>query len=218
MLPLSDETRRTLHFPFVNSALIAVCVGAFVLQLYGGDAFTLQWSMVPQDLFAGRRLETLITSLFLHAGIAHIAGNMLFLWVFGPEIEDVMGPVRYLIFYLIGGVVANLAQAAVMPLSTVPNLGASGAIAAVMGAFLITYPRDQIRTVLIIGWFVRITFVPAALLVGLWFLIQVVSQIGSQTADVGGVAYLAHIGGLLFGAVAARFFEPRDRRRAEGLE
>ncbi len=217
MLPLSDESRRTLHFPLVNTAIIAACIGVFLLQVFGGDTFTIEWSLVPQALFSGQRPETLVTSLFLHAGIAHIAGNMLFLWVFGPEIEDVMGPIRYLLFYLIGGVVAGVTQAAVMPTSTIPNLGASGAIAAVMGAFLTTYPRDQIRTVLIIGWFIRITFVPAALLVGLWFLIQVISEFGSQTGDVGGVAYLAHIGGLLFGAIAARLFETGDRRRQQRL-
>jgi membrane associated rhomboid family serine protease len=155
----------------------------------------------------------------MHAGIVHIAGNMLFLWVFGPEIEDVMGPVRYLLFYLLGGLVATLAQALIAPSSTIPNLGASGAIAAVMGAFLITYPRDRIRSILVFGWFARVTFVPALLLVGMWFLLQVFSEVGAiSQADLGGVAYMAHVGGFLFGAVFGRLFETRERRSAEGLD
>ena len=123
-----------------------------------------------------------------------------------------MTPGRYVAFYLAGGVVAMLAQVAADPASTIPSLGASGAIAAVMGGFLITYPRDQIRTVLLIGWFVRVTFIPAALLIGFWFLIQLFSF--GVVADVqsGGVAYLAHIGGIVFGAVTCRLFEyPRWR-------
>jgi membrane associated rhomboid family serine protease len=136
---------------------------------------------------------------------------MVFLWAFGPEIEDAMNPWRYAGFYLAGGVVSMLAQVAVDPGSTVPNLGASGAIAAVMGAFLVTYPRDQIRTVLIIGWIVRITFIPAALMIGFWFLIQLLSFGVVAGAQSGGVAYVAHIAGMIFGAVTARPLE--DPRR-----
>src|SRR5256884_759345 len=146
--------------------------------------------------------------MFMHASWSHIIGNMVFLWAFGPEIEDTMGPGRYVVFYLVGGVVAMLAQVAVSPRSTVPNLGASGAIAAVMGAFLVTYPRDKIRTLLIIFVFVRVTFVPAALLIGVWFLLQLLS-LGAvaTTVQTGGVAYVAHIGGMVFGGPAARVFE-----------
>ena len=127
-----------------------------------------------------------------------------------------MGPFRYLVFYLVGGLVASLAQVAAMSASTVPNLGASGAIAAVMGAFLVTYPRDQIRTLLIIGWFVRVTVIPASILIGLWFLIQLFSQIGSvASVESGGVAYMAHVGGFVFGAVAARLVEDRQRLAAQ---
>jgi membrane associated rhomboid family serine protease len=144
---------------------------------------------------------------------------MLFFWVFGPEIEDVMGPVRYLLFYLLGGLAATVAQVAIDPASTVPNLGASGAIAAVMGAFIITYPRDRIRTVLLLGWFSQVTFVPAIVLVGLWFLTQVFSEVGALVqTQTGGVAYMAHVGGFAFGAIAARLFESRRRRAQQGLE
>src|SRR5262249_53445160 len=143
----------------------------------------------------------------MHGSWSHIIGNMVFLWAFGPEIEDAMGRPRYLVFYLLGGVVAMLAQIAASPNSTVPNLGASGAIAAVMGAFLVTFPRDRIRSLLVIFGFVRVTFIPAAALIGVWFLMQLLSLGTVATTQTGGVAYLAHIGGMIFGAVTARLFE-----------
>jgi membrane associated rhomboid family serine protease len=149
--------------------------------------------------------------MFMHGSWSHILGNMVFLWAFGPEIEDSMNPLRYLAFYLGGGLVAMLAQIAVSPTSTVPNLGASGAIAAVMGAFLVTYPRDKIRAVLIIFVFIRVTLIPAALLIGVWFLIQLLNVGSVATVQTGGVAYVAHVGGFVFGAMTARFFE--DPRR-----
>jgi len=218
MIPLSDATRRPRSFPIVTAAIIIANALVFVLELTGGDAFVNRWMEVPADIISGRHLITILTAMFMHAGWMHIIGNMVFFWAFGPEIEDAMGPLRYLAFYLLSGLAASAAQIAMAPHSTVPNLGASGAIAGVMGAFLITYPRDQIRTVLLIGWFVRITQIPAALLIGLWFLIQLFSQIGS-VADVqsgGGVAYMAHVGGFIFGAVAARLFESSQRISERG--
>src|SRR5262249_31415609 len=153
-------------------------------------------------------LITILTAMFMHAGWEHILGNMLFFWVFAPAIEDVMGPVRFTTFYLLGGVAATFAQIIVDPTSTVPNLGASGAIAAVMGVFLITYPRAQIKTVLLLGWFANIRLIPAVLLVGLWFLTQVFSEVGAlASVQSDGVAYMAHVGGFLFGVLAGRLFE-----------
>ena len=211
MIPLSDESRRPSRLPVVTVSIIALNVLAFLLELTNGDAFVIRWSVVPADIVAGLHLVTILTAMFMHGSWSHILGNMVFLWAFGPEIEDAMNPWRYVAFYLLGGIAAMLAQVAADPGSTVPNLGASGAIAAVMGAFLITYPRDRIRTLLFFGWFVRVTFIPAALLIGLWFLVQLLNV--GIVADVqsGGVAYLAHIGGVIFGAVTARFFE--DPRR-----
>ena len=145
--------------------------------------------------------------MFMHGSWSHIIGNMVFLWAFGPEIEDAMGRGRYLIFYLAGGLVAMLAQVVADPHSSVPNLGASGAIAAVMGAFIVTYPRDRIKAVLLIFVFVKITFIPAALLIGLWFLTQLVHAGTVAQEQTGGVAYLAHVGGFVFGALTGRFFE-----------
>jgi len=183
----------------------------------GGSAFVQQWSVVPATIVAGQHWVTILSAMFMHGGWMHIIGNMVFLWAFGPEIEDAMGPLRYLAFYLLGGVIAFLAQVAAMSSSTVPNLGASGAIAAVMGGFLITYPRDQIRTLLLLGWFVTVTVIPAAVLIGIWFLIQLFSQVGAvvQAQPGGGVAYMAHVGGFIFGAITARFFEDPRRIAAQ---
>jgi len=209
MIPLSDASRRPYRFPAITTTIIVVNAFVFVLELMGGDAFVMRWSEVPATVVAGHHWITILTAMFMHGGWLHIIGNMVFLWAFGPQIEDSMGPLKYLAFYLLSGLAASAAQTAIMPHSTVPNLGASGAIAGVMGAFLVTYPRDQIRTVLLLGWFSRITFIPAALLIGLWFLIQLFDQVGSVAANVqgGGVAYAAHVGGFIFGAVTARLFE-----------
>ena len=216
MIPLSDSSRKSRRFPLVTTAIILVNALVFLMELVGGDAFVKQWSVIPADIVAGRHWVTILTAMFMHGGWMHILGNMVFLWAFGPEIEDAMGRLSYLAFYLLSGLVASLAQIGGMPGSTVPNLGASGAIAGVMGAFIVTYPRDQILTLLFFGWFARITVVPAALRIGLWFLIQLFSEVGAVSAvQTGGVAYVAHIGGFLFGAVTARVFESFRRETAE---
>lgn len=216
MIPLWDASRRPVNFPWVTALLIALNTLAFFFELRGGEGFATRWAAIPADIAAGHRLETLLTSMFLHAGWLHILGNMVFLWTFGPEIEDIMNPWRYLAFYLIGGVAAMSAQIWADPTSTIPNLGASGAIAAVMGAFLVTYPRDRIRTLLFLGFFVAVTFIPAALLIGIWFALQLVSvgwgAISGMSGD--GVAYIAHIAGALFGVFTVRLFED-PRRLAE---
>ena len=219
-IPLRDISRRPTHRPVITVSIIVINVFVFVLELMGGEAFVLQWSVIPANIVAGQHWVTILTAMFMHGGWMHIIGNMVFLWAFGPAIEDAMGPLRYLVFYLLGGLVASVAQIAAMSSSTVPNLGASGAIAAVMGAFLITYPRDQIRTLLILGWFIDVTVIPAVVLIGIWFLIQLFSQVGSvATAQSGGgVAYMAHVGGFIFGAVTARFFEDSRRIAAQTVD
>ncbi len=214
MIPLGDASRRPTHVPVLTGLIILVNVFVFALELEGGDAFVAQWSVVPADIVAGHHWPTLITAMFMHASWSHIVGNMVFLWAFAPEIEDAMGPWRFGAFYLLGGLAATLAQVAASPGSTVPNLGASGAIAAVMGAFLVTYPRDRIRAALIIFVFVRITFIPAALLIGFWFLTQLLSLGTVATTETGGVAYVAHVGGLVFGALTGRWFENPRRLAA----
>lgn len=211
LIPLTDASRRPVHFPVVTALIILANFIVWGLELHGGDAFVLKWSAIPADITSGHHWITILTAMFLHGSWSHIVGNMVFLWAFGPEIEDSMNPLRYLAFYIAGGLVAMLAQVLVVPHSTVPNLGASGAIAAVMGAFLVTYPGDQIRSILIIFIFVRITLIPAALLIGVWFLIQLF-HVGSIAAvQTGGVAYVAHVAGAIYGAVTARLFQ--DPRR-----
>ena len=211
VIPLSDASRRPVHFPVVTLSIIVVNVLVFIEELLRGDAFVLKWAAVPASIVAGHHWITILTAMFLHGSWSHIIGNMIFLWAFGPEIEDAMNPVRYAAFYLIGGVVAMLAQVAAGPHSTVPSLGASGAIAAVMGAFLVTYPRDEIRSLLWIFVFVRITMIPAALLIGVWFVIQLFSFGTVANVQTGGVAYMAHIGGIIFGVVFGRLFIDRQR-------
>jgi len=214
MIPLADASRRPERFPVITAAIIVVNVVVFALELMGGEAFVKQWAAIPADIAAGRHWITILTAMFMHGGWMHIMGNMVFLWAFGPEVEDAMGRLRYLAFYLLSGLAASVALIATTPGSTVPTLGASGAIAGVMGAFLITYPGDRIKALLVFGWFVRVTLIPAALLIGLWFLFQIFNQIGA-VADVqsGGVAYMAHVGGFIFGAVTARIFETSGPRR-----
>jgi membrane associated rhomboid family serine protease len=218
MIPISDSSRRPLHVPIMTLLIILANAGVFLLELAGGNAFVNQWSVIPAHITAGQDWITVLTAMFMHAGWLHIIGNMVFLWAFGPQIEDLMGPVKFLVFYLLGGVAAMLAQVLIAPTSTVPNLGASGAIAAVMGAFLVTYPRDRIRTIIFLGWFIATEFIPALVLVGIWFLLQLFNQFLAVAAvQSGGVAYMAHIGGFLFGLLFNRLFETVSRRRSQGL-
>ena len=215
LIPLSDVSRRPTRLPVVTASLIVVNVCVFLLELMRGDAFVMRWSVIPAQIMSGQHWITVFTAMFMHGSWSHIIGNMIFLWAFGPEIEDAMGRGRYLVFNLAGGLVAMLAQIVADPHSTVPNLGASGAIAAVMGAFIVTYPRDRIKAVLFIFVFFRITFIPAALLIGFWFVTQLVDAGAVARVQTGGVAYLAHVGGFVFGAITARLFEGSRRTLEE---
>ena len=219
MIPVEDSTRRPLHVPVMTQIIIGVSTLVFMLELWGGEAFILRWAFVPAELMTPHGFVTIFTSIFMHAGWVHFLGNMLFFWVFAPQIEDVMGPVSLLAFYLLGGVVASLIQVLIDPTSTVLS-GASGAIAAVMGAFLATYPSDRIRTAFVLGWSVKVTFLPAVAIVGLWFATQVFSQVGAfvQVQTDASVMYLAHIGAFVYGTLACRLFESRRRQRLQRLE
>lgn len=211
LIPLGDASRPQTRFAVVTVLIILLNVFAFFQELTYGDRFVLAWSLIPIRIIHGHRLITLLTSMFMHAGWMHIIGNMIYLWAFGREIENAMGSFRFLIFYLVGGVVAMSAQIVGDPFSRIPSLGASGAIAAVMGAFIVTFPRDRIRTVLIILIFIRVTYIPAVFLIGFWFLIQVFNFGAVANVRTGGVAYLAHIGGFLFGVITGRLFVNNSR-------
>ncbi len=206
VIPLSDASRRPRRFAVVTLLIVLVNVFVFLRELMEGDPFVARWAVIPAEIMRGHSWITILTAMFMHAGWLHIIGNMVFLWAFGPEIEDAMGPFHYLAFYLLGGVVAMLTQVVFSANSTVPCLGASGAIAAVMGAFIVMYPRDKIRSVLVIVIFVTVTYIPAVVLIGFWFLIQLLNVGMVANVKTGGVAYLAHVGGFLFGVVTARLW------------
>jgi rhomboid family protein len=210
MFPLGTASRSLSSVPFVTLLIILINAGVFYLELTHGEPFIVKWSLTPADIMVGRHPETVVSAMFLHGSWMHIIGNMIFLWAFGPPIEEAMGSVRYLIFYLLGGAAAMAAQVAGDPHSTITVLGASGAIAAVMGAFLVTYPGDRIRTLVILFPFVRIIFIPAVVLIGLWIVLQVISvnmEATQAAAGSAGVAYLAHIGGAVFGIATGKLFE-----------
>jgi membrane associated rhomboid family serine protease len=165
--------------------------------------------------------ETVFASMFMHGSFLHIFGNMLFLVIFGPNVEDATGRVRYLAFYLLGGIVALAAQVLVGPSSTAPTLGASGAIAAVLGGYLLLYPRARVLTLIFIVFFATVVELPAVLLLGLWFLEQLwfgASGLASPIGGEGGVAYFAHIGGFVFGLLLIKLFVSHDRGSAKGLQ
>jgi membrane associated rhomboid family serine protease len=210
MIPLGDVSRRS-RFSAITLLIVVVNVYGFLLELAGGNRFVQAWCVIPLHITHGQYTITLITSMFMHAGWMHIIGNMVFLWAFGPAIEDAMGHAVFLLFYLAGGTTAMLAQVLGDPHSTIPCLGASGAIAAVMGAFIITFPRDRIRTLLFFLIFIRVTYIPAVFLIGFWFLMQVLNFGAVAQVRTGGVAYLAHIAGFLFGVATARVFEDPHR-------
>src|SRR5437899_2569942 len=149
MIPLADASRRPKRFPVVTAAIILLNTIVFLFELLGGEPFVKQWSVIPADIASGQHWVTIISAMFMHGGWMHIIGNLVFLKAFGPEIEDAMGRIGYSAFYVLSGVTASLAQILAMPDSNVPNLGASGAIAGVMGVFLITYPHDRIRTLFV---------------------------------------------------------------------
>jgi membrane associated rhomboid family serine protease len=225
MIPLYDDrTRRRFPWMTVSIVLLNVVVFGYELSLASSaalDAFITRYAFVParllSDPYSLAQLGTILSSMFLHGGFAHIGFNMLYLWIFGDNVEDRLGPLRFLAFYVFCGVAAVVAQTLGDVSSTIPTLGASGAIAGVLGAYLVLYPRARVRTLLIIIIIPELIDLPAALLIGIWFLLQVASGVGSlgQTAaGSGGVAYLAHVGGFLAGAVLALPLRWADRKTA----
>lgn len=228
MIPIGDSPRRRT-FPFVNWTLIILNVIVFIYELSLPterqlNAFFLTWGVVPAEFRNFWEnpdpglLIPLVTSQFLHGGWLHIIGNMLFLWVFGDNVEDAMGHLRYLIFYLLGGILAALAHIALNPNSTVPAVGASGAIAAVMGAYLVLYPTAIVQVLVPVFLFFWTFHIPALVLIGIWFLTQLfaglaeIGAIGEATGGEAGVAFWAHIGGFIAGLVLVFFFRRRRRR------
>ncbi|MGR3460955.1 MAG: rhomboid family intramembrane serine protease [Roseovarius sp.] len=207
MFPIRDHNPSG-STPYVTWALIALNVGIFLSYwpLFSDErALTLffrDWAMIPAQVTARGELSGLVTSMFLHGGVLHLGGNMLFLWIFGDNLEDRMGHVPFLAFYLASGVAAGLAQVMGAPGSMVPTVGASGAIAGVMGGYLLLFPRARVDILIIIIFFVRIITIPAALVLVIWFAFQVIAGLGADP-DMGGVAYWAHVGGFVAGVILA---------------
>jgi membrane associated rhomboid family serine protease len=201
MLPIGDDNSTRRSVPLVTYALIVLNVLFFFVELSGGDAFIMKWAFVPSRFLAnpGAGFLTLFTSMFMHAGWLHLGGNMLYLWIFGDNVEDRFGPVKFTIFYLLCGLAATFAQLAFGMGSNVPNLGASGAIAGVLGAYILMFPQGRVRVLQ--GQ--QVIQVSALIVIGIWIVLQLFSGIGSitNTADTGGVAYMAHIGGFVAGFV-----------------
>ena len=231
MLPIGDDDNPSPLVPYVNLAIIAACVVVFLYQLASPD-FTNGYAAVPAEITTGRDIVgqfpiqladgtsavideargpspiwlTLLTSIFMHGGWAHIGGNMLFLFIFGDNVEKAFGHVRYLAFYLIAGLVASLAQVYSDPQSILPSLGASGAIAGVLAGYLVLFPTNRVRV--LVGYFV--TSVPAIFMIGLWALIQFANGFASTSisAQTGGVAYMAHVGGFIAGLLMTLALKP----------
>lgn len=224
MIPLKDDIPGE-RFPAVTVGLIGVNVLVFLWEVLGGGQGNFErvirsygavpwevthltdvwpYGVVPVPL-------TVVSSMFLHGGVAHILGNMLYLWIFGNNVEDAMGTVKFVVFYVVCGIAAAMTQVALTPNSHVPLVGASGAIAGVLGAYLVLYPRARVLTLVPIFYFVRLIYLPAVVFLGLWFVLQLISVPGSLRGG-GGVAFLAHVGGFVAGLVLVKLFARPVRR------
>lgn len=223
MFPLHDDNPTTLT-PFVTISLIVACILVFFWQVSLGTAgqrLIYALGVIPSVLFNVRELSpelslvppsiTTVTSMFLHGGFAHLAGNMLYLWIFGNNVEDAMGHGRFIVFYLLCGLAAVFAQALPNPQSTIPMIGASGAISGILGAYLLLYPHARVLVLIPLGFFLHTARLPAAWVLGIWFLFQLIS--GALSANQqGGVAFSAHIGGFVAGLLLIPFFRRRGVR------
>ncbi|HZI20180.1 MAG TPA: rhomboid family intramembrane serine protease [Pyrinomonadaceae bacterium] len=234
IFPISDDNSARVRTPYVNYLLLAANILVFVLLqgMGGNERFTYAWATVPQEIVTGTDIAravtvtdpltneavariplqptpvsvylTLLTSMFMHGGFAHLFGNMLYLWIFGDNLEDRLGHARYLVFYLLCGLLASLAHVLTNTGSYVPSLGASGAISGVLGGYILLYPHNRVHAI-VLRFFTQI---PAWAAIGVWFLFQLINGLGafSQGSQVGGVAYAAHIGGFLAGLVLVKLF------------
>lgn len=224
MIPLRDNIPSRI-IPFITWSIIAMNCYVFFLQISaagpsGFEAFVNKWATIPAHVFSHPYTYwyTLLTATFLHGGWMHIIGNMVFLYIFGDNVEDRMGHVRFFIFYIVAGVLANFSQAFMSSSSTIPLLGASGAIAGVLGAYFFYYPHARVMTLIPLGLFTRVVEVPAFLFLGFWFLMQafnstafVAVQMATKQSS-GGVAWLAHASGFIIGLVCAPFFAEKRSR------
>lgn len=216
MFPLRDEN-PTHSVPFFTLVLIAINVFVFFCEFSYGpaiEAFILTWGVIPREIIQNQNLPispgvppfvTLVTSMFLHGGFGHLIGNMWFLWIFGDNLEDFFGKTRFLFFYFGTGIIAGLVHVLLNPGSTVPTIGASGAVSGVLGAYVILYPRIRVRTLLVLGFFIQVIRVPAIFFLGLWFFMQVLGGLAGGSS----IAFGAHIGGFVAGVVFVILFSKK---------
>ncbi len=209
MFPLGDDNSARRSVPFVTYALIALNVVVFFVELSGGDGFIKQWAFVPQRFGSdpAGQMPTVFTAMFMHGGWLHLGGNMLYLWIFGDNVEDEFGPFKFLAFYLLCGIAATFAQYSFSMRSNIPNVGASGAIAGVLGAYILMFPQAKVNVLV----YNRVVAMPALIVLGLWIGLQFFSGVGSivatsETTDKGGVAYMAHVGGFVAGFLLTFLF------------
>jgi len=218
MLPIRDRN-PSLTFPYATYTLIAVNVAVFLVELLLDaqgqlDSFLYRWALIPKEVLAGRGLETVLTSMFLHGGFMHIFGNMLYLYIFGNNVEDVFGHLGFIAFYIFSGTCAALLHMLLTTSPYTPTLGASGAIAGVLGAYLLFFPTARIDTIVFFYFIIRWVTIPASVLLLFWFVMQLFSGVVfSITAAASGVAYFAHVGGFITGLVLALPFRSRARSR-----
>lgn len=210
MLPLSDDNRGRRTQPIMTWALIGINILIFAYQASMSERehllFLWDWAVIPDRISSGEQLHTLITSAFLHGSWFHLGSNMLFLWIFGDNVEDVLGHIKYLFFYLVTAIAAGLAQVAIDTDSIVPMVGASGAVSGLLAAYIVLFPHGRIRTLITLGFFITIAMLPAWMMIGYWFLIQLISGLSTlgQNTTGGGVAFFAHIGGFVAGYLLVR--------------
>jgi membrane associated rhomboid family serine protease len=214
MIPLNDDNSLRKTTPIVTYAFILINIIVFFLELMGGEKFITDWSFVPSRFLKDpiSNIPTLFSSMFMHGGWAHLIGNMLYLWIFGDNVEDRFGKIKYFIFYLVCGIAATFSQFIFSMNSSIPNLGASGAIAGVLGAYILLFPSQKIQVLL--GR--SITQMSALVVIGFWFVLQFfsgVSSAASTSESEGGVAYMAHIGGFIAGLAIAFLFTMTDRAK-----
>lgn len=216
MFPIGDDDSQVRISPIVTTALIVANIFLFLIELNGGNDFIQRWSFIPSRFAEdpASNWPTIFTAMFMHGGWMHLFGNMLYLYIFGDNVEESFGHVKYLAFYVIAGLVATFAQFYFNPHSDIPNLGASGAIAGVLGAYLLLFP--QARVDVLVGR--AVMSMPALIVIGFWFVLQLFSGVGSiahtdETADAGGVAYMAHVGGFVAGLAMALLFRGRGEPR-----
>ncbi len=209
MLPIGDDNSMRRSTPLVTYGLVLINILFFLVEINSGDAFIERWSVVPSHLLAdpGGQFLTIFTAMFMHGGWLHLGGNMLYLWIFGDNVEDNFGSFRFLIFYLLCGIAATFAQALADPRSTIPNLGASGAIAGVLASYLVLFPNQRVKV-----WLGGFFIVPmsALIVIGFWFVLQLLNGFG---AVQDGVAYMAHVGGFITGLLLTFVFRRSEEDR-----